>query len=634
MGGKVDASVNQTKGPRTFKLSGQNYHQIGSLLPPEGSTPKFAQLYIYDTENEVQNRLHALGRGDRINELHAEIVQDLKQMLDDHNVLTKSFRMVRDKFHEHSQSNVRLRLIGKRNYDGRRYNLPTVSEVAALVVGDFDVSRCDRDIIVETQSGHLQRINGLNAAYLVLQYPLLFPFGEDGYREDIPLNGNDESSGGRNFVSIREYLAYKIQERNGELPTILNSRRLFQQFLVDGFTMVESSRLKFFRTHQKQLRAHMYKGLEEAVLQGEINPSSQVIYTVEFQKRGLPHAHILLFLHNKYPNVGDIDQIISAEIPDKSVDPHYYMAVKNFMMHGPCGSAKKSSPCMRNGRCTKHFPKKFVQNTTIDEDGYLVYQRKDDNRTITKEGIELDNRYVVPHNRYLLLKYGAHINVEWCNQSRSIKYLFKYVNKGNDRVTAAFSQSVHEEDSQAIDEIKMYYDCRYISPCEAAWRIFKFPIQHREPSVERLSFHLPNEQTVIFSDDDPIDEVTNRPSVKESKFLSWFEANNTYDEARELTYAEFPLKFVWNVKLKKWEKRRNSAFSIGRILFVPPGSGEQYYLRMLLNVIKGPKSYADLRKINNQQHLTFRDACYALGLLDDDKEYIDAIKCHDPKSRS
>ncbi|XP_075096423.1 uncharacterized protein LOC107797244 [Nicotiana tabacum] len=281
---------------------------------------------------------------------------------------------------------------------------------------------------------------------------------------------------------------------------------------------------------------------------------------------------------------------------------------------------------MRNGRCTKHFPKKFVENTTIDEDGYPVYKRRDNGRTIQKEGIESDNRYVVPHNRYLLLKYGAHINIEWCNQSRSIKYLFKYVNKGHDRVTTTFSQSVHEEDSSAIDEIKMYYDCRYISTCEAAWRIFKFPIQHREPSVERLSFHLPNEQTVIFSDDDPIDHVANRPSVKESKFLSWFEANNTYEEARELTYAEFSLKFVWNKKLKKWEKRRNSAFSIGRIFFVPLGSGEQYYLRMLLNVIKGPKCYEDLRRINNHDYLTFRDACYAMGLLDDDKEYVDAIK--------
>jgi len=60
MGGKFDASVNQTKGPRNFRLSGQNYHKIGSLLPNEGSTPKFAQLYIYDTENEVTNRMNVI----------------------------------------------------------------------------------------------------------------------------------------------------------------------------------------------------------------------------------------------------------------------------------------------------------------------------------------------------------------------------------------------------------------------------------------------------------------------------------------------------------------------------------------------------------------------------------------------
>ncbi|XP_075103802.1 uncharacterized protein LOC142161721 [Nicotiana tabacum] len=109
-------------------------------------------------------------------------------------------------------------------------------------------------------------------------------------------------------------------------------------------------------------------------------------------------------------------------------------------------------------------------------------------------------------------------------------------------------------------------------------------------------------------------------------FLSWFETNKTLPEARELTYVEFPLKFVWKKQLKIWEKRRTFVFSIGRNFFVPPGTGELYYLRLLLNVIKGPKSYDDLKRINNHNHLTFRDACYALGLLDDDKEYVHAIK--------
>ncbi|XP_019234388.1 PREDICTED: uncharacterized protein LOC109214881 [Nicotiana attenuata] len=433
---------------------------------------------------------------------------------------------------------------------------------------------------------------------------------------------------------------------------------------------MESSRLKFIRLRQKQLRPHFYKGLEDAILHGDIEPSSQgqrVILSSSFtggarymlqnyqdamaicrwagfvESRGLspedrPDILTRIFkvkLDRMIKDLRDnkvfgevkanIDGINSAKLPNKNVDLQYYKAVTNLMMHGPCGSARKSSPCMHNGKCTKHFPKKFVPSTTVDEDGYPIYRRREDGRTTSRSGIELDNRYVVPHNRFLLLKYDAHINVEWCNQSRSIKYLFKYVNKGNDRVTATFSQSVNKEDSGVVDEINMYYDCRYISPCEAAWRIFKFPIHHREPSVERLSFHLPNNQNVIFSNDDPIDAVVNRPTVKESMFLSWFEANKAFSEARELTYAEFPLKFVWKQKLKRWEKRRTSAFSIGRIFFVPPGSGEQYYLRLLFNVIKDSKSYEDLKKINGRDHETFRDACYALGLLDDDKEYVDAI---------
>ncbi|KAM3265154.1 hypothetical protein P3L10_002148 [Capsicum annuum] len=155
MGGKVDASINQTRGPRIFRLFGQNYHQIGSLLPPEGSTPKFAQLYIYDTENEVSNRINAVSRGQDANKLHVEIITDLKQMLDDNNVLAKTFRMVRERFQENDCSNVKLKLIGKRGTNGRRYNLPTIPEVATLVVGGIDVSRYDRDIIIEIQSGQL-----------------------------------------------------------------------------------------------------------------------------------------------------------------------------------------------------------------------------------------------------------------------------------------------------------------------------------------------------------------------------------------------------------------------------------------------------------------------------------------------
>ncbi|XP_031116687.1 uncharacterized protein LOC116020348 [Ipomoea triloba] len=554
--------------------------------------------------------------------IHVEVVSDIKKVLDENNVLVQSFRNAKTHIQANPRVEIKMRLIGKRNKDARTYNLPTASEVAALIVGDLEPTMGQRDILVETRSGLLKRISELHPSYLPLQYPLLFPYGEDGYREDIQrCKDSNNKSNSRVRITAREFFSFRMHERPGELSTLLFSKRLFQQFLVDAYTMVETRRLIYIRNNQKSLRCEAYKGLSDALTRGEIDPSTQgkriilpssftggarymvqnyqdamaicrwigkrdlkaedkpdivcqifkmklddlikglrtgelfgtvraVIYTIEFQKRGLPHAHILLFLANNDRNAGCnfIDKMIAAEIPDKEVDQEYYKCVEEFMVHGPCRNVRKQSPCMVNGRCSKHFPKKFVDSSTFDEDGYPIYRQRDDGRFVMKSGIQLDNRFVVPHNRYLLLKYRAHMNVEWCNQSRSIKYLFKYVNKGNDRVTAEFYKSTSDSNgNEVIDEINMYYDCRYISACEATWRLFSFEVQFRTPAVERLSFHLPDCQTIIFEDDDPVDNVLMRETIGQSMFNGWFEANK-------------------------------------------------------------------------------RDACYARGLLDDDKEYIDAIK--------
>lgn len=353
------------------------------------------------------------------------------------------------------------------------------------------------------------------------------------------------------------------------------------------------------------------------------------MYTIEFQKRGLPHAHLLVFLHpsSKYPTPEDIDKIISAEIPDKLHQNELYNLVKTHMMHGPCGAANRSSPCMRDAKCSKYYPKSFQSTTIVDEDGYPVYRRRDNGNTVEKNGIILDNRWVVPHNPKLLLKYQAHINMEWCNQSTSIKYLFKYINKGYDRITAVIEPTQNEGSSVRgnIDEIKQYLDCRYISPCEASWRIFKFKIHGRKPAVERCFFHLPGEQSVYFNDNQDMDDVLSRPSVSESMFTSWMEANKAYPDGKNLTYAQFVTKFVYTKKKRSW-KPRTRGYTIGRLIWVPPSTGEVFYLRMMLTIAKGPTSYEDIRTVANVQHPTFRDACFAMGLLEDDREYIEAIK--------
>ncbi|XP_023765103.2 uncharacterized protein LOC111913607 [Lactuca sativa] len=651
-----------------------------------------------------------------------QIIEYLKLMLDSNNELVKCYRMVRDVFNSNPRADLKLRIIGKRKHDGRTYNLPTASEVAALIVGDIGDFIDNRDIVVQTSSGALRRISELHPSYLALQYPLLFPYGDDGYRVDIPHRGVTSSSNSkRSNTTMREFFAYRIQDRDNYFSLILNSRRLFQQFLVDGYTMIESERLYYLRKQQKVLRCESYAKLRKFQDQGNKNiselgqrvilPSSftggarymmqnyldamslckwfgypdffitftcnpkwpevrrflkdttlnpedrpdilcrlfnikldalikdlcenaifgmvqAVVYTIKFQKRGLPHSHICLFMQPDYklPTVEHIHQFISAEIPDINQDHALYKLVKEFMIHGPCGAQNVNCPCMVDNKCSKNFPKNFSEHTSIDQNGFPVYRRKNDGSFVEKSGVQLDNRNVVPYNKYLLKRYQAHINVEWCNQGSSIKYLFKYINKGPDRATVGFVQSNNDCDKDdTVDEIKEYYDCRYLSACEASWRIYGYDVHYRHPSVMRLPFHLPNQQQVIYGADDDIYNVLNKPSVASSMFTSWMECNKVYKQAKKLTYVEFLTKFVWKLDLKTW-KPREVGYSIGRIHSLSPNLGETYFLRILLNKVKGPKSFEEIRMVNGEICPSFRDACYALGLLDDDKEYIEAIK--------
>uniref|UniRef100_A0A151UGL1 Helitron helicase-like domain-containing protein n=1 Tax=Cajanus cajan TaxID=3821 RepID=A0A151UGL1_CAJCA len=125
--------------------------------------------------------------------------------------------------------------------NGRRYNLPTTSKVTTLVMGDFDVGNGERDIILETQQGYLQRIFVVSSAYLPLHYPLLFPHREDRYSDDIPLNETTiDTSKKREKLSMREFFAHRIQQRGDKQVVLLYSKRLFQQFFVDAYSMIES----------------------------------------------------------------------------------------------------------------------------------------------------------------------------------------------------------------------------------------------------------------------------------------------------------------------------------------------------------------------------------------------------------
>jgi hypothetical protein len=195
------------------------------------------------------------------------------------------------------------------------------------------------------------------------------------------------------------------------------------------------------------------------------------IYVIEFQKRGLPHAHIFIFFVEDYKphTIEDVDRMINAKFPNLKINKLAHETVAKCMMHRPCGAAFPNSPCMEDGKCKKQYPRKFQSKMMMDV--YPIYRRGDTRCIILVHGVELDNRWVVPHNVYLLTKYNAHINVEICNNIYVVKYLFNYVYKGHDHVTVEISHQSNnatERNVVEVDEIKKYFDCRYVSTSEIA----------------------------------------------------------------------------------------------------------------------------------------------------------------------
>jgi hypothetical protein len=205
--------------------------------------------------------------------------------------------------------------------------------------------------------------------------------------------------------------------------------------------------------------------------------------------------------------VDDVDRMINAELPNPETNKLAHETVARCMMHGPCGAAFPNAPCMEDGKCKKQYPHKFQSETVTNVNEYTIYRRRDTGRTVLVHGIELDNCWVVPHNVYLSTKYDAHINVEVYNNIRVVKYLFKYVYKGHDCATVEIScqsNNATEGNVAEANGIKKYLDCRYVSALEAAWRIFKFDMHERFPNVQYLQYHLPNQQMVLFNDEDDV----------------------------------------------------------------------------------------------------------------------------------
>jgi hypothetical protein len=343
------------------------------------------------------------------------------------------------------------------------------------------------------------------------------------------------------------------------------------------------------------------------------------VYVVEFQKRGLPHAHFLLIMQTKYKLTcpEQYDLLISAEIPDKKKYPQLYKMVIKHIMHGPCGVLNPKCPCTKGrSSCKNHYPRAFSNSTLQGKDSYPIYRRRDDGCKELVRGCELDNRWVVPYNPYLLCLFNCHINVEACGSIKAVKYLFKYIYKGHDRASVAVIDG--NKAGGDVDEIKQHRDARWVTPPEALWRIFSFDLSQNSPPVMQLQLHLENMHMVSFHERAKVNHVVQRPGADRSMLMAYFEANRLHEETWGILYRDFSEWYTLQ-QGKVWQRRkRNTGGQIGRIVSAHPAKGERFYLRLLLNHVTGATSYADLRTVDGDTLPSFREAAQRRGLLEAD----------------
>ncbi|XP_036361064.1 uncharacterized protein LOC118764397 [Octopus sinensis] len=351
-------------------------------------------------------------------------------------------------------------------------------------------------------------------------------------------------------------------------------------------------------------------------------PLSAWMYTVEWQKRGLPHVHMLARCQDRI-HPADIDKIISAELPDPNADPQLHSSVTKHMIHGPCGDLNPISPCMKNKRCSKRCPRDYCGQTCTSNDGYPIYRSRDPGFGGRKARVrhrlmtfDADNAWIVPFNVLLSKTFNTHINVEYCSSVRCIQYPCMCINKDDDMAVFVFS----DEDLRH-DEIKQFVLGRYVSSNYAAWRIFGYEIHLSSPSVFHLNVHLENRQLVYFTEKNAREAIEN---PKGTTLTAFFELCSVDEFAATLIHPEVPEYYTCNNN--KWKRRSHGTELdnwpgvsrknvIGHVYNIHPTKQELFFLRMLLHVVTGPKSFADLRTFDGVICDTYGEACLRRGLL-------------------
>ena len=206
--------------------------------------------------------------------------------------------------------------------------------------------------------------------------------------------------------------------------------------------------------------------------------------------------------------------------PMKTLEGH--QLVLQHMIQGPYCTNR--SPCWKDGRCSKRYPKHYNEHTRCGEDSYPEMGGHQEGRPHQN----ITNEWVVPRNLWLLKLFKCHLNVEICSSVHSLKYVVKYTMKSSGQLVFGVIRE---------DEVAQYLTGRYIGPSEAVSTILGFPVHNREPTVIRLQVHLLEQQQVFYRENEAIQHNDNMMKITLTEF---FDLCACDPFARTLYYVDVP----------------------------------------------------------------------------------------------
>ncbi|PKA51799.1 hypothetical protein AXF42_Ash008028 [Apostasia shenzhenica] len=242
------------------------------------------------------------------------------------------------------------------------------------------------------------------------------------------------------------------------------------------------------------------------------------------------------------------------------------------------------------------------------EDSYPIYKRRNNGITVKVRKTTLDNGWVAPYNSYLLCRFDCHLNIDICSSVNSVKYLYKYIYKGHDKIT--FNVLKPKNSELMIDEIAQFQAGRWILPPEALWRIYAFTLNEMNLLVATLQVHLPHRHCVTFQENQDLQKILSVDFYKTTMLTEFFKLNAEDNEAKSILYKHLPEYYTWDSSSKIWTKKKQQQV-IGRIALANPAEGERYYLKLLLNHVKGLTSFKDLKIYQNIKYNSFQESATA-----------------------